>query len=228
MPTLAVLNVVYAVPYPLAPAQGISTAAKAGIGTSSSIAGIAIIVIILLLIRRTKKRNNGRNTYAPSQATGPGSTAGQSQSVMPSMLPNQSVQAPGSFGLQGTSSPPPQMQQMHDGFLPQNSYGQQPVQQVQHGQVQPPVQYPSLLPSTVSPPPPLDGGYSNQGGYAQLGSMSAYAPSSPRSPDSAPQGYGYQADLAPAAITRRPVPTSPTRSSPPLAQGYGYGVAPGQ
>jgi len=80
----------------------------------------------------------------------------------------------------------------------------------------------------VSPTPPFDGGYSNQGKYPQLGSTPVHAQSSAGSPGPAPHGHGYQPNYAPAAITRRPVPNSPASLSPPPGQEYGYGVAPGQ
>jgi hypothetical protein len=226
-PTSAVVNVVFAVQYSLAPAQGLSTAAQAGIGAGTSVAGIAIILLAFFLIWRTIKHNKDENRYALSQATGPGSTAGiestigQKQSVVLSELPNQSVQTPGSVVPRGTYFLQPQIQQMQQGFLPQNFYDQQPVQYIQQGQVQPPVQYPSASPSTVSPPPLSNAGYSNQGGYLPPGSVTAYAPSPPGSQGPAPQG---EPNYAPAQIKRRPVPSSPTSSSssPPPEQGYGY------
>lgn len=192
--TFAVLNVVYAVPYPLvlAPAQGLSTAAKAGIGVSSSIAGIAIIALAFLLIRRIR---NSHGAYMPSPAPGPETTSNHNQNVMSSMSPSRYVQAPGSSEPQGIHSLPPQMQQMH---------------QMQQGQAQVPVQYPSQYPSSAPLQPPLDAEYSNQGGYSPPGFASAYAPPSSGSQGPTPEGYGYQPNYGRAAVTRRPVPASPT------------------
>jgi len=73
-----------------------------------------------------------------------------------------------------------QQQQMRQG------YGQQPAHQMQG---QPPVQYPSLVASTVSPQPASSDGYCQQTGYAGTIPSSA-GPPPPQ------EGYGYQAGYA--------------------------------
>lgn len=220
-PTFAVINVVYAAPFPLAPVQGLSTGVKAGIGTASSVAGIAIIALAFFLIMRSKKRKNNNKTHAPSHADGPGPITDQSQRVMSSILPYQHDQKPGSLVPQETYIHPQQTQQMQQIFSNQNSYNQQPVQQHQQGQVEPYVQYPNPPPHTVLSPPLLDARKNNQGGYPLPGSISASAVPSTGSQGPALQGYRYEHNYAPAQISRRPVPTS-TASSPPLGQEHGH------
>jgi hypothetical protein len=54
-PTSAVVNIVYAVQFPVLSSSGLSTGAKAGIGAGAGLGGIAIIVLSILLLWRTRK-----------------------------------------------------------------------------------------------------------------------------------------------------------------------------
>lgn len=86
-PTSAIVNVIFALPYPVQPAAaGLSTGADAGIGTGAGVAGIAIIGLSLLLVWRTRKHKKDKEALAAIQATISDSTR-QSQSVMSSMSP---------------------------------------------------------------------------------------------------------------------------------------------
>jgi hypothetical protein len=187
-PTSAIINVVYAVQYPLTPAEGLSTGAKAGIGVGAGAGGLAIILLVIALIWRTSKHKKDKKALAAAQSYAEGSTAGlgaatgQTQGIMTPSSPGQSLQTPGSFIPQNGYSP--QMQQTQPGypaqnFPSQNFYGQQTVP-LEPGQFAPPAQYPSPPPSTVSPPPPSEGGYSQQAGYPQPGTMSAYVTATDR------------------------------------------------
>jgi hypothetical protein len=49
MPTSAIVNVVYAIQYPVQPASGLSTSTKAGIGARASVGGLAIIGLAFFL-----------------------------------------------------------------------------------------------------------------------------------------------------------------------------------
>jgi hypothetical protein len=49
-PTSAIVNIVYAVQFPVLPSLGLSTGAIAGIGVGAGLGGIAIIFLSLLLV----------------------------------------------------------------------------------------------------------------------------------------------------------------------------------
>jgi hypothetical protein len=138
-PTSAIVNIVYAIQYPVQPTvPGLSTGAKAGIGAGAGISGIAIVALSLLLLWRTRKHKKDKAALSAIQATGLDSTR-QSQSVMSSISPyaystrtelqadgvNHLVQPPGSFMPQGQGEYFPQ-QQMQQGPL-QGYYVQQPL-----------------------------------------------------------------------------------------------------
>jgi hypothetical protein len=53
-PTSAVVNIVYALYYPIQPRNTLSTGAKAGISTGASLAGILLMILSILLIWRTR------------------------------------------------------------------------------------------------------------------------------------------------------------------------------
>jgi hypothetical protein len=58
-PTLAVLNVVFALQYPVQPAEpSLSTGAKAGIGAGAGVAGIAIVSLSLVIWRMRRYRKD--------------------------------------------------------------------------------------------------------------------------------------------------------------------------
>ena len=175
-PTSAVVNVVYAIQYPLASSQGLSTGAKAGIGAGAGIGALAIIGLVGVLIWRTKKHSRDKRAFAAAQAPAPGSTAGlgpisgpdstvgQSQSFMSSVSPQQSAQTHNNFLPQETYFPPPQMQQLQQGFPPQKNYDQQPVQYIPQGWSQPNIQYSGTLSSSISLPPSSNAAYGHQSG----------------------------------------------------------------
>jgi hypothetical protein len=131
-PTSAIINVVYAIQYPVQPgAPSLSTGAKAGIGAGAGIAAISIIVLSLLLVWRTRKHKRDKAALSAIQATRPDSTR-QSQSVMSSISPytySARTELPSDSGNQLT--------QPVGGFLPQDQGRYSYQQQTQHG---PPVQ----------------------------------------------------------------------------------------
>jgi hypothetical protein len=60
-PTSAIVNVVYAIQYPVQPASsGLTTGAEAGIGAGAGVAGIVIIVLPIMLLMRTQKHKKGQ------------------------------------------------------------------------------------------------------------------------------------------------------------------------
>ncbi len=250
-PTSAIVNVVYAVAYPVQDAQGLSTGAKAGIGAGAGVAGIAIVALSILLFRMTRKHKKDKAKLAAIQARGPDSTR-QSQSVISSTPaispyaystrtelqtdgPNHQVQTPGSFGNNGYFIPhhmqrgPPT--QGYNGQQPpqmqhlssQGYYGQQPAQYMQQPQGQPPAHYPSPPSSTVSPPPGSEG-HSYQTGYISPELMTQHPPST-ASPPPGSEGQGYQTSYtAPGSgIQRKPVSTA----SPLPVEGYNLQGEPG-
>jgi len=82
--TSAVVNVVFAVQFPLQPSANLSTGAKAGIGVGASIGGIAIFTLAGFLIWRSRKLKKAKkevttmsqttNTDANFDAKSPGGT----------------------------------------------------------------------------------------------------------------------------------------------------------
>jgi hypothetical protein len=211
-PTSAVVNIVYAVQFPVLP-SGLSTGAKAGIGVGAGLGGIAIIVLSLLLVWRTRKHKkdltamqqregqvaNGQSQNGMSEATSP--YAYSQRTELETHGAPQAVLTPGGFVPQEQNGYF-QQQQVQQGQPPQY-YGQQPGQQMQQGygqqpahemQGQSPVQYPSPVSSTISPQPTGSDGYGQQTGYA------GRIPSSTGSPP--PQeSYGYQTSYA-APVSR--------------------------
>lgn len=153
-PTSAIVNVVYAIQYPLASTQGLSTGAKAGIGAGAGIGALAIIGLAGALIWRTKKHNRDKRSFASAQAPAPGSTAG-----LGPINGTESLQTPSSLLPQEAYFPPPQMQKLQQGYPPQNYSDQQPVQYISQGQLQPNIQYSGTLPTSITPQPLSDAGY---------------------------------------------------------------------
>lgn len=85
-PTSAVINVIFAVQYPLSSAQGLSTGAKVGIGVGAGVGAIAIIGLAGALIWRTRMHNKDKKALAAAQAamisspSGLGATSGDAKS----------------------------------------------------------------------------------------------------------------------------------------------------
>lgn len=227
-PTSAIVNIVYAIRYPVEPSSGLSTGAKAGIGAGAGVAGIAIITLSILLIWRTRKHKNAEKKLSTMQAAAP-ATNGQTQSVMSAVPPY-----PYSPQTDGTLKPPDDQpgyfppQQMPQG-QPQSYYGQQPMQQGQpqsyYGQQpqlpemqgQSPVHYPSPT-SGLSPQPTGSDGYGYQTGY------SGTIPSSISTPPP-PEGYGYQTGHATSESVTHEMPSSTGSPAPPDGYGYQTGYA---
>jgi hypothetical protein len=227
-PTSAVINIVYAVKFPVQPSSGLSTGAEAGIGVGAGLGGIAIVVLSLLLVWRTRKHKkdltamqqregqiaNGKGQNGMSEATSP--YAYSHRTELETYGAPQAVLTPGGFVPQEQNGYF-QQQQMQKG------YRQQPANQMQG---QPPVQYPRLVASSVSPQPTGSDGYSHQTGYTGM------VPSSTGSPP--PQeGYGHQTGYAAPVSQLGPnsagygAPGSAAYVSPnttgSLAPGEGYG-----
>lgn len=153
-PTSAIVNIVFAIQYPVQPATlGLSTGAKAGIGAGAGVAGIAIVTPSLLLVWRTRKHKKDKAALTAIQATRLDLT-GPSKSVMSSVSPyassprtelptdsvNHPVQTPGSLVLHDQVGYFSQQQIQQSPPL-QGYCGQQPVQYMQQVQGQPLVYY---------------------------------------------------------------------------------------
>jgi cell division protein FtsN len=241
-PTSAVVNIIYAIQFPVLPSPGLSTGAIVGIGVGG---GIAIIVLSLLLVWRTRKHKkdltamqqregqiaNGQSQNGMSEATLP--YAYLQQTELETHGAPQAVLKPGGFvpqeqngyfqQQQTQQGQPSQYYGQQPGLQIQQSYRQQPAHQMQG---QSPVQYQSPVASTVSPQPTGLDGYSQQTGYAGT------IPSSTGSPP-LQEGYGYQSSYAAPVSELGPnsagysTPGSVTYVSPnptgSPAPGEGYG-----
>jgi hypothetical protein len=224
-PTSAVVNIVYAVPFPVLPSPGLSTGAKAGIGVGAGLGGVAIIVLTILLIWRTRKHKKDKQALTAMQQTAEEAKNGQiivqnsaSEATSPYAYSQrtelqadgkpQMVQTPGGFVPQEQSGYFQQQQMIQ----PSLSYIQQPGQQMQQGLApqgyyaqqpgqqihgQPPVQYPSPVASTLSPQATGSDSHGYQTGYAGT------IPSTTGSPP--PQEiYGHQTGYATPATELSP------------------------
>jgi hypothetical protein len=190
-PTSAVINIVYAIKFPVQPSSGLSTGTEVGIGVGAGLGGIAIVVLSLLLVWRTRKHKkdltamqqregqiaNGQGQDGISEATSP--YAYSHRTELETYGAPQAVLTPGGFVPQEQNGYF-QQQQMQQG------YRQQPAHQIQG---QPPVQYPSPVTSSVSPQPTGSDGYSHQTGYTGM------VPSFTR-PSPPQEGYGHQTGYA--------------------------------
>lgn len=85
-PPSAVVNIVYALHYPVQPRSTLSTDAKAGIGTGAFVAGISIITLFILLIWRTRRHKQVKAALSAIRANGEDSS-GREQSAILSMSP---------------------------------------------------------------------------------------------------------------------------------------------
>jgi hypothetical protein len=223
-PTSAIVNIVYAIKFPVQPSAGLSTGAKAGIGVGASVGGIAIIVLSILLVWRTRKHKKDKKTLTEMQQSG-GLVANDQNKIVVSEATSpyaysqqtgfqtdgaQVVQTPGSFVPQEQNSyfqqqqmQPPQYygqqpgQQMQQG-LAQGYYAQQPGQQMQQGNGQQPA-YGMQGQSPVQHSSPVASTVSPQPtGSDGYGHQTGYAGTNPSSSGSPPpqEGYGYQTGYA--------------------------------
>ena len=105
-PTSAVINIVYAVKFPVQPSSGLSTGAKVGIGVGAGLGGIAIVVLSLLLCWRTRKHK--KTVTAMQQSEGQGANAqsqkGMSEAISPYAY-SQETNHPQAHELQGQNPP---------------------------------------------------------------------------------------------------------------------------
>lgn len=171
-PTSAVVNVVYAVQYPLTPSPGLSTGAKAGIGAGAGVGALVIIGLTAALIWRTKKHKRDKKAFeaaaagagtTPMTGTGTGSQAGLASTPRgggtgtdPSLMsastaasPGHSViQTPGSFAPNGGYFPPPPV---YNAPMHQQQHHHQQQQQVYYGH------HPQEMSSTQLDPHELGG-----------------------------------------------------------------------
>jgi hypothetical protein len=70
--TSAIVNVVYAIQFPVQPASsGLTTSAVAGIGAGAGVAVIVIIALSLILLRRTRKHKKDKQALTAIQTTAP-------------------------------------------------------------------------------------------------------------------------------------------------------------
>ncbi len=143
-PTSAVVNIVWAMRYPVADTSGggggLSTAAKAGIGAGAGVLVILIVVLAICLWRRKKKKQAaGTQPVAPPQN--------------PPQQPPMAQNAPVPDGQYPPGQYPPG--QYPPGQYPPGQYppGQYPPGQYPPGQY-PPGQYPpeGFQPGMVAPP----------------------------------------------------------------------------
>lgn len=141
-PTSAVINIIFAVQFPLQSSPNLSTSAKAGIGVGATIAGFAIFTLTGLLIWRTRKQKRAKRRLAATpQSTEPDANSnalGQSGTTAVS----SSYAYPKRTELQTDGGPQSQMQTLgvfvptnQDGYFPQQAqhsqyYEQQPMQQI--------------------------------------------------------------------------------------------------
>ena len=166
-PTSAIVNVVYAMQYPLnsVPSkQGLSTGAKIGIGAGAGVTALVFGILLFLLLWKHKQHKKDRK--ALEEISGMGST-------------RQSVAASSAFGG---------VKDWRKNVPADVSNGLEPVQQPTLPQVGPP---PPLQAGnwwqgqqrTVSPPVPYPGYYSRSsipspsmpGPYSEVGSENGYA-----------------------------------------------------
>jgi hypothetical protein len=125
-PTSAVVNVVYAVSYPVKSKSGISKGAKAGIGAGSGAAVLAIIVLALLLIRKYRHSKKDKQTIAALSAGAPDSTH-QSQANMSTVSPyaySNRTELP-SEGIGSAQSPSSGYSGLQNGYFVPQVNGQQ-------------------------------------------------------------------------------------------------------
>jgi hypothetical protein len=226
-PTSAIVNIVYAVQFPVQPSSGLSTGAKVGVGVGAGLGGVAIVVLSLLLLWRTRKHKKDKQTLtamqqAEGQVANGQSKNGMSEATSPYAYSQrtelqadgtpQVLQTPGGFVPQEQNGYF-QQQQMQQTQIPQY-YGQQPGQQMQQGLAQ--GDY------TQQPGQQMQPGHAQQPTYEMQGQSPAQYPS-PVASTVSPQptgsdGYGHQTGYAGT------IPSS-TGSPPPYQTGYAAPVA---
>jgi hypothetical protein len=122
-PTSAVVNIVYALYYPIQPRNTLSTGAKAGIGTGASLAGISIIILSILLIWRTRKH---KAVISAIQANGQRQECTISSSASPYDYSSRTELPSGEIPVEAPSHE--QVSQIHNPLLPfpHHTQGQAP------------------------------------------------------------------------------------------------------
>jgi hypothetical protein len=131
-PTSAVVNIVYALYYPIQLRNTLSIGAKAGIGTGASLAGISIIILSILLIWRTRKH---KAALSAIQANGQRQEFAMSSSASPYSYSSRTELPSGEIPVEVPSHK--QVSQIHDPLLPYPYHSQA------QGQGQPPFRGPA-------------------------------------------------------------------------------------
>jgi hypothetical protein len=134
-PTSAVVNIVYALYYPIQPRNTLSTGAKAGIGTGASLAGISIIILSILLIWRTRKHKAALSVIQANNGQRQEPT--MSSSASPYNYSSRTELPSGEIPVEVPSHE--QVSQIHDPLLPYPHHSQAQAQ----GQGQPPFRGPA-------------------------------------------------------------------------------------
>jgi hypothetical protein len=132
-PTSAVVNIVYALYYPIQPRNTLSTGAKAGIGTGASLAGISIIILSILLIWRTRKHKAALSVIQANNGQRQEPT--MSSSASPYNYSSRTELPSGEIPVEVPSHK--QVSQIHDPLLPYPYHSQA------QGQGQPPFRGPA-------------------------------------------------------------------------------------
>ena len=129
-PTSAVVNVVFALQYPLLADQGLAAGAKIGIGVGAGVGGLAVIGLGVLICRR-RKHNKVNKTPIAALDVMPGSTAkmeatggtrsapGQNQNFMQPVFSQPYVQKQSNFVPQGAYSPPQRQKVQQGHYYPE-------------------------------------------------------------------------------------------------------------
>jgi hypothetical protein len=188
IPTSAVVNIVYAMQYPVTESgASMSAAAKGGIGAGAAVAAIGIFAVLLLLFRRWRKRKESSSSIAAAPLQAP-SHMPYSDNRHQSMAPTVSTFSYPQYPEQLSPGRQPQMQQYHEanamplgGFLPTEDHDEIPRPAYAHApaaayQAWRPIPNtnsgsfrPSPPTSTESPPPGSFGGRSSNGmGYSAV------------------------------------------------------------
>ncbi|KAJ9139450.1 hypothetical protein NKR23_g7987 [Pleurostoma richardsiae] len=215
-PTSAIINVVWAVPYAVAPDSGggLSVGAKAGIGVGVPVAAIALGLLSFLAWRRSRKnkeQDSGAQTQQQQGGPGGPSQGGPQPQPQPAMaqLPQQQPYPAHGSGSSGFAPSAAAVASQTTGGSLLSSHNGGASELSTHNSPPTGAAYPQV---GHSPPPPgAPGGGSPVYGAqnAQQGQGYAY-------------GYGQQVPGAGAAQQPQPQPGQPGQPFYPSGGSYGY------
>ncbi|KAF2457311.1 hypothetical protein BDY21DRAFT_372087 [Lineolata rhizophorae] len=186
-PTSAIVNIVYAIQFPVRSQDALSTGAKAGIGVGATLGGIALASLIFgvwWLLRRRKGLAGGTKASSSATSSNPSATPGvMSPTTAPTPMPGPAMQAPPPVPMAQaptwSTNPPSPPQRHHQPDLYPGRVS--PVSAVSADQ---PPRHEMSAPPPGQPGQPLHA-------PGPIGYAAATAPGLPQLPEQQPQQYQY-------------------------------------